>query len=581
MFGNTDAPIKTQSDDKFGVKKYIIGLNKFIEKCDTPMTLAIQGDWGSGKTSFMNMINDEISEKVVTVWFNTWQFSQFHLSDSLTLTLLETLADSLDADAIVSTEMKHTIKKLCKTVMYLGNNVVANFTGVDPSNCIKSADEPNNVIKDITNLKANFQKCIDAALKKKNKDKLVVFIDDLDRLPPEKAVEVLEVLKLFLDCDKCVFVLAIDYDVVCKGISKKYGEEFDAQKGMSFFDKIIQVPFKMPIAQYEIKEYIEKTLKDMELSTVNATVFTDLISKSIGFNPRGMKRIFNAFLLLKMVYAESGLDDAKKQAVLFAVLCLQMSFENIYDYFVTDEDSILTTKLMSELAGCYIENNEEIQPFWDKIDELSEDNADEVKSFMVAFAKAMQNEEGKITDLEFENLKGILKISIDTSGTHSSLHSNNGKIGLGIRYSNEYDEQFSYHSISEEIEKTNAPAGWNGCKLNGYRLFDKEYETTNFADLVATVLSEMYVKNANKFKEIQENSDDFQLYALFYGSKKLGRLAAPKKIPNTDYKFESKNSNDGKITLLRRMLVAMGYEASNLSVNVNLAHRLQPDKNKM
>lgn len=49
MNGFTDKPTSTLSDDAFGVQQYISGLNEFILECYTPMTIAIQGDWGSGK----------------------------------------------------------------------------------------------------------------------------------------------------------------------------------------------------------------------------------------------------------------------------------------------------------------------------------------------------------------------------------------------------------------------------------------------------------------------------------------------------------------------------------------------------
>ena len=53
----------------------------------------------------------------------------------------------------------------------------------------------------------------------------------------------MEIVKLFLDVPKCVFILAIDYDVVIEGVRRKYGNDFSKEKGKDFFDKIIQVPF--------------------------------------------------------------------------------------------------------------------------------------------------------------------------------------------------------------------------------------------------------------------------------------------------------------------------------------------------
>lgn len=56
----------------------------------------------------------------------------------------------------------------------------------------------------ISDLKEQFQQAVNAKLAESGKDLLVIFIDDLDRLYPGKAVELLEILKLFLDCDRCV-----------------------------------------------------------------------------------------------------------------------------------------------------------------------------------------------------------------------------------------------------------------------------------------------------------------------------------------------------------------------------------------
>jgi len=93
--GFTDLPAMSIEEDLFEINKYIDGLSEFILECDTPMTIAIQGDWGSGKTSFMNMIRCQIESKVVTSWFNTWQYSQFNMGDTLSLSLIKRLIDTL------------------------------------------------------------------------------------------------------------------------------------------------------------------------------------------------------------------------------------------------------------------------------------------------------------------------------------------------------------------------------------------------------------------------------------------------------------------------------------------------------
>lgn len=79
--GCPDVPIADIKDDRFNVGQYINGLSSFILTCDTPMTVSIQGDWGSGKTSMMNMVDANIRNLALPIWFNTWQFSQFSLGN--------------------------------------------------------------------------------------------------------------------------------------------------------------------------------------------------------------------------------------------------------------------------------------------------------------------------------------------------------------------------------------------------------------------------------------------------------------------------------------------------------------------
>ncbi len=51
MRGINDKPIQSDREDNLSVKPYVKGLCSFIKECDTPVSIAVQGDWGCGKTS--------------------------------------------------------------------------------------------------------------------------------------------------------------------------------------------------------------------------------------------------------------------------------------------------------------------------------------------------------------------------------------------------------------------------------------------------------------------------------------------------------------------------------------------------
>ena len=106
-------------------------------------------------------------------------------------------------------------------------------------------------------------------------DRIVFFIDDLDRIAPYRAVELMEIMKNFLDCKKCIFVLAIDYDVVVRGVNDKFGETQES-KARSFFEKIIQLPFMVPVNYYNVEHYVKNLLNGLGLSIQDSNMHKNL-----------------------------------------------------------------------------------------------------------------------------------------------------------------------------------------------------------------------------------------------------------------------------------------------------------------
>lgn len=94
--GLADAPLESLVGELLGVNEHIEALVAFISQCNTPMTIAIQGDWGTGKTSMMNLIRSRLKElDIDSVWFNTWQFSQFNLQEDVPVALLMELLQNI------------------------------------------------------------------------------------------------------------------------------------------------------------------------------------------------------------------------------------------------------------------------------------------------------------------------------------------------------------------------------------------------------------------------------------------------------------------------------------------------------
>ena len=74
-----DVPRTHTQDDLFGIEVYQQALIDYVKLTDTPITIALQGEWGSGKTSLMNLLRwnlcDVEGAEFYPIWINTWQYS--------------------------------------------------------------------------------------------------------------------------------------------------------------------------------------------------------------------------------------------------------------------------------------------------------------------------------------------------------------------------------------------------------------------------------------------------------------------------------------------------------------------------
>lgn len=342
--GITDMPCTSEEEDLLEISKYVKGLGKFIRECQTPMSIAIQGDWGTGKTSTLNLLKknleaDKDTNGIKCAFFNTWQYSQFNMEDSLYVSFVHNLVKQCGGN-----------DEILKTVAGFGK--LAFFKAIDwkfGTNASEILDGFEKAKKDqmesVSKLQEDF-----AELVKKTGKRLVIFIDDLDRLNPEVAVELLEIIKLFVNVENSIFVLAIDYEVVVKGVRKKYGENLSEEKCRNFFDKIIQLPFKMPVERYNLTELVRKAVQEQtHMTDEGVNIVAEFISDVMGTNPRTFKRLVNAFFLINSVNEIGEEAESKTKEIndvlMFCSLCIQMCLPKLYKLMVTAS----TKKQLKEL----------------------------------------------------------------------------------------------------------------------------------------------------------------------------------------------------------------------------------------
>ncbi|RLI99245.1 MAG: hypothetical protein DRP06_03850 [Candidatus Aenigmatarchaeota archaeon] len=145
------------------------------------------------------------------------------------------------------------------------------------------------------------------SLKGGNK-KIVIFIDDLDRCAPDKVLEILESIKVFLDIEGFVYVFGINPEVVEKAIEMKYKDM--GINGEDYLEKIIQIPFKIPDwNKEELNKCLEKMYEDIDSKYKDTfEKYKDIILEVIKKTPRQLKRFINSYICEQEVFKNEKLD---------------------------------------------------------------------------------------------------------------------------------------------------------------------------------------------------------------------------------------------------------------------------------
>ena len=393
-----DVPRKHTQEDLFGINLYQEALIEYVELTDTPITIALQGEWGSGKTSLMNLLRynlcDRDSAPYLPIWINTWQYSLMKTPEQAIMSILEGIINQIGAlnpSKQKWAESKKKIGGIFRKMATVGTKIAAGTVGINGVLVDELLDSEGEVESDIIRLKDEISSLIDQIMAGNTSKKgFIFYIDDLDRIDPPVAVEILELLKNIFDLEHCVFILAIDYDVVIKGLKPKFGEltEQNEREFRSFFDKIIQLPFSMPVASYNVDTFLVDALKKIEFFTDEelgdtslAEDLSEITRLSVGTNPRSLKRLTNTLALISIINRrQMGTDiastDKQSKLINYALVCMQIAYPYIYNQLGDEPDfkswnektaSRLKLRPLKEEEKERLDATEEFDEEWEKV----------------------------------------------------------------------------------------------------------------------------------------------------------------------------------------------------------------------
>jgi hypothetical protein len=177
----------------------------------------------------------------------------------------------------------------------------------------------------------------------------VVLVDDLDRCLPEKAVEMLEAIKLFLDVQGCAFVLALDDEVIERGIAHRYRDYLKPTPGVrqpmpitghEYLEKIVQLPFRLPRwSKREVREFLQTrfapqlahwngppvdTLERASLASTPDGWLVDLLVDGVPPVPRNLVRAVELLEFTRDVAIKRGLGQRLQAYPVAQMVLLQL-----------------------------------------------------------------------------------------------------------------------------------------------------------------------------------------------------------------------------------------------------------------
>jgi hypothetical protein len=317
---SNDRPLTSKEDDRLNraafakrVASVLLGLPK-----GSGLIVGIHGPWGDGKTTVLNFVRAELnSSDTVAVTFNPWRFTDEPAMLSGFFGLLA---------GTIRTKLTTKGEDIAGWIEKVGRYAA----------CV---DDRLGRAADIAAAKVelgleDLRDRLCGALAKADQ-RIVILIDDIDRLDKEETHTLFRLIKACADFPNVSYVLAFDDAAVAKALGERYGAG-DEGSGRAFLEKIIQVPLKLPLAAKEdlrvlCFEQVDRALEaaGIELTREQLGEFVSGFDRGVSVRlstPRAAKRYGNG-----LMFALPMLRDETNPADLLLVEALRAFFPDVYD----------------------------------------------------------------------------------------------------------------------------------------------------------------------------------------------------------------------------------------------------------
>ncbi len=334
---NPDLPIKKLSEDTLGRKSFARNLASTLMNysLDSSCTIGLYGEWGSGKTSLLNMVLDLVeneSKETIILKFNPWLCSDSKQLISQFFKQLATAIKLKKPKDVKTWELIDQYAELFDVVNLIpgAGSYLALLWNLIKKKAKQHVDEANGDLQEKKN--QIIAKMLESNLR------IIVAIDDIDRLSEAEIIAVFQLVKALADFPNTIYLLSFDYNVVVNALSKvQHGD------GKEYLEKIIQVPFEIPAPDMASIHHTLFSRLDSIIGTISeerwdsaswAELFEYGIKRYIK-SIRDVIRYTNVFLLkYELLKDETDIVD------LLGLTCLQVFEPTIYSNLPYYKDSL-------------------------------------------------------------------------------------------------------------------------------------------------------------------------------------------------------------------------------------------------
>jgi hypothetical protein len=352
----------TRSVDGLGFAAYAEVLAEVARATRGPFTIGVFGEWGSGKTSLMHLVEQKLSgdPSVVTVWFNAWRYEK---EEHPIIPLVGTIVQELESRKSLLNKVGASARTMIRSLRAIAYGFSAKatvkmpgFAEVEAAFVAKDMiDRDERLTPDPIIDRSLYYGAFHAldSIDISNELKIVIIIDDLDRCFPDQAIRLLESIKLVLSQPGFIFVIGVARRVIEGYLQHRYVKEFGITnfKGGLYLDKIVQLPFHIPPSVDRMDEFCKTLLASQEQAVVDQLgPILPLIGTALGGNPRAMVRFINN-VLIDTAISDKSSSAAEVPTSYFAVSrCLQQRWPDVLDLIYqrqTVADEVITWESLS------------------------------------------------------------------------------------------------------------------------------------------------------------------------------------------------------------------------------------------